>query len=109
MAELLPGPLTAPVTWIHPSPGAAAADPGPLGRAMWLLSHKYFSSKKDSQLPSVSGTQLHGRSPLHCRGARPCSVPQPLLQQDRELSCRGPSGVSSLLFAPKYMQRLPKT
>lgn len=63
---------------------------------MWLLSHKYFSSKKDGQLPSVSGTRLRGRSPLHCRGAESCSIPQPLLQQDQELSCRGPSGASCL-------------
>lgn len=75
---------------------------------MWLLSHKYFSSKKDCQLPSVSGTRLRGRSPFHCRGAGPCSIPQPLLQQDQELSCRGPSGAPCLLLAPKYVQGLPR-
>lgn len=35
VAELLPGPLTAPVTWIHPSPGAAAADSGSWNRGHW--------------------------------------------------------------------------
>ena len=96
LAELLPGPLTAPGGLDLSLPRnccsrAREPDPGPLGPATWLPPHKYFSSETACQLPSVSGTQWHGRSPLHCRGTRPCrirplSFPLPLL---RPMPCTG--------------------
>lgn len=71
---------------------------------MWLLSHKYFSSKKDCQLPSVSGTrgaawQLSPALP-GCRTLQHSPGPG--------VSCKAPSGPSSLPWAPKHLRGLPR-
>lgn len=82
LAELLLGPLAAPAG-LDPSfprnccSRSRESDPGPLGPAMLLPPHKYFSSEKACQLPSVSGTWLRGRSPLHRRGAGPRRIQSP--------------------------------